>query len=393
MHLHEYQAKRLFTDYAIPVPGGKPARSAEGARQAAVGLGGGRCVVKAQIHAGGRGKAGGVKLAEGVDSVADIAAKMLGSRLSTRQTGADGLPVETVLVEKVYPIARELYLSALIDRASERLLFLASAAGGMEIEEVAAKHPEKILAVRINPAAGLQSHQCRYFAYGLGLAGEQVGAFETIMAGVYRLFLDSDANQVEINPLVVLEDGRLLALDAKIDLDDNALYAHPELAAMRDPGQENAKERLAREHALNYIPLDGAIGCMVNGAGLAMATMDLVKLKGGAPANFLDVGGGTTAERVAEAFKLILSDPKVRVVLVNIFGGIVRCDTIAEGLVEGVKQAGSLLPVVVRLEGTHAGAGRALLKSAGLNLIPVEDLEAAVGKAVELAGQPFPKTS
>jgi len=385
MNLHEYQAKQLLADYGIPTPSGIPACSEREAGQAALDLGGNRWIVKAQVHAGGRGKAGGVEPADTVEAVTAIAGRLLGSRLVTKQTGNEGLPIETVLVETATAIARELYLGVLVDRASERVLFMASAAGGMDIEEVAAETPEKIVTAKVNPAAGLQPYQCREIAFALGLSGGQVGALTTIMQGIYRLFLEKDASQVEINPLVVTEDGELLALDAKINLDDNALYGHPELTALRDTSQEDEKERLAHQHGLNYITLDGTIGCMVNGAGLAMATMDLVKLCGGMPANFLDVGGGTTAEKVAEAFKLILSDVKVKAILVNIFGGIVRCDMIAEGIISAVKEVQVSIPVVVRLEGTNARAGHERLHRAGVNLIVAEDLAEAAREVVKAA--------
>ena len=382
MNLHEYQAKRLFASYGVAVPAGTPAFTPEEARNAADELGGERWVVKAQIHAGGRGKAGGVKLLDSKDAVEQTASEMLGSSLATYQTGGVALPVHSVLVEEVSPIARELYLSVLIDRASERVLFMASGEGGVDIEQVAAKTPEKILIQKVNPVAGLQDYQCREIAFGLGLEGNQINAMTKLMQGLYRLFLDKDASQIEINPLIVTADGRLLALDGKVNIDDNALFAHPDIAALRDPAQEDAKEGAAREHGLNYITLGGNIGCMVNGAGLAMATMDVIKLHGGEPANFLDVGGGATKEKVTEAFKLILSDDTVRAVLINIFGGIVRCDMIAEGIIAAVKEVDVKVPVVVRLEGTNAAAGRQLLADSGLAIIPAEDLDEAAKKVV-----------
>ena len=382
MNLHEYQAKRLFASYGVAVPAGTPAFTPEEARNAADGLGGERWVVKAQIHAGGRGKAGGVKLLDSKDAVEQTASEMLGSSLATYQTGGVALPVHSVLVEEVSPIARELYLSILIDRASERVLFMASGEGGVDIEQVAAKTPEKILIQKVNPVAGLQDYQCREIAFGLGLEGSQINALTKLMQGLYRLFLDKDASQIEINPLIVTADGRLLALDGKVNIDDNALFAHPDIAALRDPAQEDAKEGAAREHGLNYITLGGNIGCMVNGAGLAMATMDVIKLHGGEPANFLDVGGGATKEKVTEAFKLILSDDTVQAVLINIFGGIVRCDMIAEGIIAAVKEVDVKVPVVVRLEGTNAAAGRQLLADSGLAIIPAEDLDEAAKKVV-----------
>jgi len=385
MNLHEYQAKHLFSSYGLPVPRGTPAFSEREAIEAATALGGQQWVVKAQIHAGARGKAGGVKLVDSAEAVGAAAGQLLGSHLATAQTGSAGLPVNAVLVEEVRPIARELYLSAVVDRASARVLFLASSAGGMDIEEVAARHPEKILSLTVDPAAGIQAYQCREIGFALGLKGDQVNALAKIMNGMYRLFLDKDLSQIEINPLVVTEDGALLVLDAKVNIDDNALFAHTDLAELRDPAQEDAKESAARQHGLSYVTLDGNIGCMVNGAGLAMATLDVIKLYGGEPANFLDVGGGTTAEKVAEAFKLILSDAKVKAVLVNIFGGIVRCNLIAEGIISAVKEVHVQVPVVVRLEGTNAEEGRRLLEQSGLALITASDLDEAAKKAVEAA--------
>ena len=383
MNLHEYQAKRLFASYGVAVPAGTPAFTPEEARNAADELGGERWVVKAQIHAGGRGKAGGVKLLNSKDAVEQTASEMLGSSLATYQTGGVALPVQAVLVEEVSPIARELYLSVLVDRGSERVLFMASGEGGVDIEQVAAQTPEKILIQKVKPVAGLQDYQCREIAFGLGLEGNQINAMTKLMQGLYRLFLDKDASQIEINPLIVTADGRLLALDGKVNIDENALFAHPDIAALRDPAQEDAKEGAAREHGLNYITLGGNIGCMVNGAGLAMATMDVIKLHGGEPANFLDVGGGATKEKVTEAFKLILADTTVKAVLINIFGGIVRCDMIAEGIIAAVKEVDVKVPVVVRLEGTNAPAGRQLLADSGLAIISAEDLDEAAKKAVE----------
>ncbi len=385
MNLHEFQAKRLFAGYRIPVPYGVAVQSAEAAREAAKEMGGERWVVKAQAHTGGRGKAGGVVLADSLDQVEAEARRLLGSRLVTRQTGPGGLPVSHVLIEEPSDIARELYLSLLVDRASRRIMVVASEAGGMNIEEVAAETPEKILTSRIDPAAGLQPYQARYLGFALGLDAEQRKQFQKILAGLAELFVREDCSLVEINPLIVNGDGDLLALDAKINIDDNALYRHKDLQDMRDVSQEDPREARAAEHDLNYIALDGSIGCMVNGAGLAMATMDLVKLHGGEPANFLDVGGGTTAERVAEAFKIILSDDKVRAVLVNIFGGIVRCDLIAEGIVSAVKEVGIEVPVVVRLEGTNAELGLELLDQSGLALETASDLTEAAEKVVAAA--------
>lgn len=385
MNLHEYQAKALFSTYGIAVPEGRIASSAEEAVNAASELGGALWVVKAQAHTGGRGKAGGVKLARSLEEMEAAAREMLGMCLVTHQTGAQGLPVSKVLVEQGSSIERELYLGVLLDRSRSRIAFMASAAGGMNIEEVAADTPEKILTTSIDPAAGLQPYQGRYLAFGLGLESGQVKAFGKILASLYRLYLEQDASLVEINPLIVTPEGELVALDAKINIDDSALYRHENIRALRDISQEDEREAKAAEHDLNYISLDGAIGCMVNGAGLAMATMDLVKLQGGEPANFLDVGGGTTAERVTEAFKLILSDSKVKTVLVNIFGGIVRCDLIAEGIIAAVKKLGMQVPVVVRLQGTNAAQGLDMLEQSGLDFITAEDFTEAAQKAVVAA--------
>lgn len=385
MNIHEYQAKQLFQHYHIPIPEGKQATTPEQARDHAQSLGGAGWVVKAQVHAGGRGKAGGVKLAKTVTEVGDYSRDLLGQRLVTLQTDAVGLPIHSVLIEKVYPIKRELYLSLLLDRASERLIFIASATGGMDIETVAHDTPEQILTVSVHPAAGLQGYQCRKVAYALGLQGVQHQALATIMHGLYHLFLAKDASQIEINPLIETDKGDLLALDAKINFDDNAVALHPDILAMKDVAQEDDKENEAQQFGLNYITLEGNIGCMVNGAGLAMATMDLVKLKGGLPANFLDVGGGTTVEKVCEAFKLILSDGNVKAVLVNIFGGIVKCDVIAEGILAAIQQVHVGVPVVVRLEGTNVEQGRALLSNTGLNLYAADDLAHAAEQVVRLA--------
>ncbi|MFO1375843.1 MAG: ADP-forming succinate--CoA ligase subunit beta [Steroidobacteraceae bacterium] len=385
MNLHEYQSKQIFAKYGIPVPNGRIAASADEAEQAARALGGAVWVVKAQVHAGGRGKAGGVKLCKSVEDVRKAAAGMLGQRLVTKQTGAEGLPIGQVYVESGSRIAREIYLSLLLNRDRSRIAFIASAAGGMDIEEVAAHEPEKILRADIDPAAGLQGYQCRRLAFGLGFSGAQVKQFEAIARALYRLYLETDAALVEINPLIVTAEGDLVALDAKINIEANALYRQQAVAAMRDETQEDAMEVEASRHDLNYVSLDGDIACMVNGAGLAMATMDLIKLHGGAPANFLDVGGTATAERVTEAFKLILSNAKVRAILVNIFGGIVRCDVIADGIMAAVKTVGVKLPVIVRLEGTNADIARKKLADGGLAIIAAQDLTDAAVKAVKLA--------
>ena len=385
MNLHEFQSKRLFAGYRIPVPHGIAVETADEARDAANEMGGDRWVVKAQAHTGGRGKAGGVVVATSADEVATEAGRMLSNRLVTKQTGEAGLPVSFILVEEPSEIQRELYLSVLVDRETRKILIMASQAGGMNIEEVAEETPEKILTTTIDPAAGLQGYQCRQLGFGLGLEGDQMKQFAKLLSGLVTLFEKEDCSLVEINPLIVNGEGNLVALDAKINLDSNALYRHADLLEMRDISQEDAREAAAAEHDLNYITLDGNIGCMVNGAGLAMATMDVVKLHGGLPANFLDVGGGTTAARVAEAFKIILSDDKVKAVLVNIFGGIVRCDLIAEGIITAVKELGLEVPVVVRLEGTNAEKGREMLSSSGLNLIAAAGLTEAAQKVVEAA--------
>lgn len=385
MNLHEYQAKALFTDFGLPVPMGKVATDRESAVAAARDLGGSLWVVKAQVHAGGRGKAGGVKLCRSYEEVGDAAAAMIGQYLSTHQTQGKGLPIEKVWVELGSNIARELYLSVLVDRSRERLTFITSAAGGMEIEEVAEKTPEKILTVAVNPGSGFSGFEARRLAYALGLEGPTLKEFTQLVHKLYRLFLETDASLVEINPLVVTQDGHVVALDAKINLDENALFRHSDLADLRDPSQEDTTEAEAAEHGLNYVSLDGDIACMVNGAGLAMATMDLIKLAGGEPANFLDVGGSATAERVTAAFRLILSNAKVRAILVNIFGGIVRCDMIAEGIINAVKGVGVPVPVIVRLEGTNVEAGRKLLAESGLDIISADNLTEAAEQAVAAA--------
>jgi succinyl-CoA synthetase beta subunit len=387
MNLHEYQSKQLFREYGLPVPSGAPARTPEEARAAAVQIGGEVWMVKAQVHAGGRGKAGGVKRAESLEAVEMAAKELLGKRLTTHQTGPAGLPIETVLIEGTHSVARELYLSVLTNRARERLVFMACAAGGMDIEAVAAERPEDIITLEVNPAAGLQPYQCRRAAFKLGLAGAQVTQLVNLMNGLFRLFVERDLSLVEVNPLAVTSSGDLLALDGKINLDENALYRQKAMDALRDTGQEDPTEVAARAHDLNYVSMDGDIACMVNGAGLAMATMDLIKLHGGTPANFLDVGGTATADRVAEAFKLILSQGTVRAILVNIFGGIVRCDLIAEGIIQAVKEIGIKIPVVVRLEGTNVERGRALLDASGLSLIATNDLTEAAEKVIAASKQ------
>ena len=384
MDLLEYQGKQFFASFGIPVSPGEAVTTVDDAVAAADRIGY-PVVVKAQVHAGGRGKAGGVVLAESPEQVAAEARRLLGSRLVTHQSGPAGLPVNSLLIERPTAIARELYLSLLVDRASERLLFVASASGGMDIETVAADSPERILRAEVHPVVGVQPYQARRLGFGLGLDGAQIKSLAALMEGLYRLFVARDASLIEINPLVVTDDGSLLALDAKLNLDDNALARHPDLLALRDPTQEDPREAEARAHDLNYISLDGDIGCMVNGAGLAMATMDLVERHGGAPANFLDVGGGATAARVAEAFKLILSAPKVKAILVNIFGGIVRCDLIAEGIIQAVREVHVAVPIVVRLEGTNAPQGLRLLAELGLAVETASHLDAAARQVVVAA--------
>ena len=385
MNLHEYQAKDIFRSYGIAVPAGRVAASADEAVAAAEAIGGSIWVVKAQVHAGGRGKAGGVKLARDMDAVREAAKHMLGTRLVTKQTGEEGLPVERVYVESGSEIDREIYLSLTLNRERGRIALIASAAGGMDIEEVAHNTPEKILSVNVHPSAGLQPYQARQIAFGLGFKGPQIAEFQAIAMALYKLYLDNDASLVEVNPLIVTKSGSLVALDAKINIDANAVFRHPDLAKLRDPSQEDPMERKASEHDLNYVSLDGDIACMVNGAGLAMATMDLIKLHGGQPANFLDVGGGATSERVTAAFQLILSNPKVKAVLVNIFGGIVRCDLIADGVINAVQNVGVKVPVVVRLEGTNADKARETLAQSGLTITPASDLTDAARKVVALA--------
>ncbi|HID81885.1 MAG TPA: ADP-forming succinate--CoA ligase subunit beta [Chromatiales bacterium] len=385
MNLHEYQSKQLFQQKNIPVPDGKLLSSADDITAIDQWLAGQPAIVKAQVHAGGRGKAGGVIKFRNKAELATAVEKLLGSQLITHQTGAEGLPVEKLYVEPLTDIASEFYLSLLVDRARKRVAVIASSAGGMSIEEVAAETPEKIFTEFVSPATGLQPYLARKLAFKLGLEGTQIRAFGDLLKRLYQLFLDIDASLIEINPLVTTTEGKLIALDAKINLDGSALYRHPDLAEMRDTNQEDEREVYAREHELNYIHLDGDIGCMVNGAGLAMATMDLIKLEGGQPANFLDVGGGTTAARVAEAFKLILSDEHVKAVLVNIFGGIVRCDLIAEGIIQAIEEVHVDVPVVVRLEGTKAKEGRQLLADSGLSIIPADDLAKAARQVVAAA--------
>jgi succinyl-CoA synthetase beta subunit len=385
MNLHEYQSKQLFASYGIPVPTGFVASTPQEAAEAAKKIGGSKWVVKAQVHAGGRGKAGGVKLVDSPEAAAKAAEAMFGKRLTTHQTGPEGLPIAQVFVEEGSKIKRELYLSLVLNRDKGHIAFIASAAGGMDIEEVAEHTPEKIIRVDVHPAAGLQPSQCRVLAFGLGLSGKQIDQFASIAQALYKLYIEKDAALVEVNPLIVTDDGKLIALDAKINIEDNALFRHKDLAAWRDESQEDEMERAAAKHELNYVSLDGNIACMVNGAGLAMATMDLIQLHGGSPANFLDVGGGATRERVTVAFKLILSNKNVKAILVNIFGGIVRCDMIAEGIIHAVKDVGVQVPVVVRIEGTNAVEGRKILAESGLAITAATDLTDAAKKVVSAA--------
>ncbi len=382
MNLHEYQAKQVFSQYGMPVPNNQVVESIDSVSSALDKLDGDRWVVKAQVHAGGRGKAGGVKLLDSAEAVSKAVSDLLGTRLVTYQTNDLGQPINQVLIEEISNIKRELYLGAVIDRASQRVVIMASTEGGMEIEKVAAETPEKILKTTINPLTGLQPFQARELAFGLGLEADQVKQFAALLTGFAKMFVEKDLSLVEINPLVVTEEGQLICLDGKINIDDNALYRQQEILAMRDETQEDERENRAKEWDLNYISLDGDIGCMVNGAGLAMATMDLIKLCGGEPANFLDVGGGATKERVSEAFKIILSDSNVKGILVNIFGGIVRCDLIAEGIIGAVEEVHVNVPVVVRLEGNNAERGSQLLSESDVNIIAANDLTDAATKIV-----------
>ncbi len=383
MNLHEYQAKELLAKYGLPVQQGVLAKTPEEAAAAFDQLGGKFAVIKAQVHAGGRGKAGGVKVVKSREEAAEITKGLIGKNLVTYQTDANGQPVNSVLVcEDMYPVQRELYLGAVVDRSSRRVTFMASTEGGVEIEEVAHKTPEKILKVTVDPLVGMLPFQARDVAFALGLSGDQIGQFTKLMTGAYKAFVENDFALFEINPLAIRGDGSLACVDAKVGIDSNALFRLPHLSAIRDKSQENERELAASEHELNYVALEGNIGCMVNGAGLAMATMDIIKLKGGQPANFLDVGGGATKERVIEAFKLILADPSVKGVLINIFGGIVRCDMIAEAIIAAVKEVHVTVPVVVRLEGNNAELGAKILDESGLKLTSAQGLNDAAEKIV-----------
>ena len=386
MNLHEYQAKQLFREYGLPVSNGFAVDTAEQAAAATEKIGGSRWVVKAQVHAGGRGKAGGVQLVDSGQEAKAFADKWLGQNLVTYQTDANGQPVNKILVEECVSIERELYLGAVIDRTTRRIVFMASTEGGVEIEKVASETPEKILKATIDPLTGPLSYQGRNLAFELGLSGAQIKQFSALFLGLSKLFIDLDLSLLEINPLVITSEGDLNCLDGKINVDGNALFRQPKLESMQDSSQEDEREARAAEWDLNYVALDGNIGCMVNGAGLAMGTMDIVQLYGGKPANFLDVGGAASKERVTEAFKIILSDKKVSAVLVNIFGGIVRCDLIAEGVIGAVNEVGVSVPVVVRLEGNNAELGREVLDRSGLNILAASSLSDAAEKAVSAAG-------
>jgi len=386
MNLHEYQTKQLFAEYGLPVSEGIAVDTASAAAAATKKIGGSKWVVKAQVHAGGRGKAGGVKLVDSAEEAEAFAQLWLGKKMVTYQTDAGGQPVSKILVETCTDIAQELYLGAVVDRSSRRIVFMASVEGGVEIEKVAAETPEKILRATIDPLTGAQPYQGRDLAFRLGLKGVQVKQFTKLFLGLSKLFHDMDLALLEINPLVITDEGNLHCLDGKINIDGNAMYRQPKLREMHDPSQDDEREAQAAHWELNYVALDGNIGCMVNGAGLAMGTMDIVQLHGGSPANFLDVGGGATKERVTEAFKIILSDENVAAVLVNIFGGIVRCDLIAEGVIGAVNEVGVQVPVVVRLEGNNAELGREVLKASGLNIIAASSLSDAAEKVVAAAG-------
>ncbi|MFY0677217.1 MAG: ADP-forming succinate--CoA ligase subunit beta [Neptuniibacter sp.] len=385
MNLHEYQGKQLFAEYGLPVSKGYAVDTPEAAAEAAEKIGGDKWVVKTQVHAGGRGKAGGVKLVDSPAEAQEFAANWLGKNLVTYQTDANGQPVSKILVEDCTDIANELYLGAVVDRSSRRIVFMASTEGGVEIEKVAEETPEKILKATVDPLTGAQPYQGRELAFKLGLEGDQIKQFVKIFLGLAQMFQEKDLALLEINPLVITDEGNLHCLDAKVAIDGNAVYRHKDLQAMEDPSQEDEREARAAEWDLNYVALDGSIGCMVNGAGLAMGTMDIVSLHGGFPANFLDVGGGATKERVTEAFKIILEDDKVKAVLVNIFGGIVRCDLIAEGIIGAVKEVGVEVPVVVRLEGNNAELGSQLLSESGLAIIAATSLTDAAVQAVKAA--------
>ncbi|MCZ6555428.1 MAG: ADP-forming succinate--CoA ligase subunit beta [Candidatus Dadabacteria bacterium] len=385
MNIHEYQAKELLLKYGVAVPMGKVALHEDEAEQIAKNLSVEKFIVKAQIHAGGRGKGGGVKLANGLEDVKRLASEILGMTLVTHQTGPEGKLVSKVLVEEASNIATELYLGMVIDRATENIVIMASQEGGMEIEEVARTNPEKILKQYIDPTVGLLPFQCRKIAYFLGLKGKTVNKAVKLILGLYNAFIDNDCSLLEINPLIITNDGDVLALDAKMNFDDNALFRHPDIEKMHDPAQEDPTELEAKKWGISFVKLEGNIGCLVNGAGLAMSTMDIIKHHGAEPANFLDVGGGATAEQVLQALKMILSDPNVKAIFINIFGGIMKCDTIAEGVISAAKEVGIEVPLIVRLEGTNVELGRKLLSESGLNIITGGDMREAAAKAVEAA--------
>jgi succinyl-CoA synthetase beta subunit len=382
MNIHEYQAKEILKGYGVPVPRGEVASTAEEAKAAAIRLGGGTCVVKAQIHAGGRGKGGGVKLARNPEEAEQKAREMIGKNLVTHQTGPEGRQVKRVLIEQGLNIHRELYLALVLDRAESRVSMICSSEGGVEIEEVAEKHPEKILKETIDPVIGLAGFQCRRLAYGLNVPGELIGKMTAVMQALYRAFDDADCSIAEINPLIITKEGQVMALDAKMNFDSNALYRHKDIVALRDLNEEDPRELEASKFDLSYISLDGNIACMVNGAGLAMATMDIIKLSGGEPANFLDVGGGASKEKVAQAFKILLADPRVRGVLINIFGGIMRCDVLAQGIVDAAHEMNIQVPLVVRMEGTNVAQGKKILADSGMAIIPAETMAQAAEKIV-----------
>ena len=386
MNIHEYQAKELLSQYGVATPTGKVAFNHDEAHQIAKDLSADRFVVKAQIHAGGRGKGGGVKLASTLDEVKQIASEILGMILVTHQTGPDGKLVQKVLVEEASEIEKELYLGMVIDRSREQIVIMASREGGMEIEEVARKHPAKITREYVDPTVGLQPYQCRKIAYFLGLEGKTVNKLVKFISGLYQLFTEKDCSLAEINPLILTKGGDVLALDAKMNFDDNALFRHPDIEKLHDPSEEDPTELEAKKWGISYVKLDGNIGCLVNGAGLAMSTMDIIKHHGGEPANFLDVGGGANTEQVTQAFKMILSDPNVKAIFVNIFGGIMKCDTIAEGIIAASKEVGITVPLVVRLEGTNVELGRKMLSQSGLNIVTGGDMREAAKKVVEAAG-------
>jgi succinyl-CoA synthetase beta subunit len=385
MKIHEHQGKEILRRYAVPVPRGEVAFAAAAAQDIATRLGGGTVVVKAQIHAGGRGKGGGVKVVDGPEAARDTAAKMIGMKLVTHQTGAEGQVVRRVLVEEGLQIARELYLGLVIDRSTERPVLMVSQEGGVEIEKVAAETPDRIFKAFIDPALGLQPYQARQLAFRLGLRGDQVGKAVRVMMAVYQAFTAVDASLVEINPLIVTAGGDVLALDAKLNFDDNALFRHPDLRELRDLDEEAPLEIEASKHSLNYIKLDGTIGCMVNGAGLAMATMDIIKLAGGEPANFLDVGGGANAEQIKNAFRILMSDSNVEAVLINIFGGILRCDVLAQGVIAAVRDLGVRVPIVIRMEGTNVDLGKQMLRESGLNFTTADSMGEAAERVVALS--------